>query len=172
MDHPAKMCLSHFCKQRGATSDKVGKRFSRPGFGRFFVAGLCRFIRGGDTLTLTGKIEIKDLPRDTRFLLRSGFGLLTLLLCFFGTPLLDHLAHAARMLAVESLAQRFGEGSITGIADYHPRPSDSLKNSPMSTERKTHRYHDPPATSAGYCDTPSVYKAAAGTHWSLKFMGS
>lgn len=171
MDHSAKMRLSHFYKQRGATSDKVGKRFSRPGFGRFLAAGLCRIIRGGDTLNVTGKIEIKDLPRDTQFLLRSGFGLLTLLRFFFGAPLLDHLAHAARMLAVESFAQRFGERTVMAIADNHPRPSDSLKNTPMSTERKTHRHHDPPATSAGYCDTPSVSKAAAGTHWSLKFMG-
>jgi hypothetical protein len=72
-------CASAISATARASSDGVGKQLPRPGLGRFFAAGIRLRIRGGYALGFAGKAEFKELPREPQLLLRSRFGLLTLL---------------------------------------------------------------------------------------------
>jgi len=53
----------------------------------------------------------------------------------------DFLAEFARMLAIESFAQRFSEGGTARIARDHPSPGHGLQQRPVQPYRTGQRQH-------------------------------
>ncbi len=69
-------------------------------------------------------------------------GILTLLL---GTPLPDHLAQSARMLAVEGPKNGLRNTPLLGIPDQHSGPSHGLQRHPVPASHQDQRQHRQPA---------------------------
>ena len=74
-----------------------------------------------------------SLPDGSKFQLETGFDLLLILLLFIGAPLLNGLAHLARMLAVKGFRNGLGQAAGLKIVRQHRRPGDGLENCPMAT---------------------------------------
>ena len=130
--------------QRGASApgwagrDNEG-RSSRPWarLGRLVRTSRSLGICGKNSIRIGREIERRCLPDQPGFGLRAGFHvLLLLLLLFIGARLLDDLAHLARVLAIERLADRPREGSITRVRDNHSHPRHRLQQRPVQAQNQ------------------------------------
>lgn len=89
-----------------------------------------------------GKIIHRGLPDQTGVQLRTGFGyLLRLPLLLVRTGLLDGLAQAARVIAIEGLVDTLGKSGAPGVADDHPGPRHRLQQCPMQAQGKDQHQH-------------------------------